>query len=268
MVGWLVDESSHTNGSSLTYSFTNDPYLTKSLQDCVREGASKWAGTVTITNRTDGSGVGKISTYSNPRDEAVAKTGWYIEDSSGHRIDWEIQINRAHTVTSTTLAHEFGHAIGLKALYSSTDRGKLMYGYENRTVTSPANSDKWGAKFITGQHTNHVWGYKYYKNDAAGNYHVKYCKQCLGLAAVSSTNTSPNFTKCTYQGADNRCTRCKTPKGAAPYSVDDPALQCEFDYGDQPQDESCKERYDELDVLFQQGCAEEWKKKLTPESDD
>ena len=70
-------------------------------------------------------------------------------------------MNRAYTITPTTIAHEFGHAIGLRDLYSSTNANKLMYGFENRTPSGPTLLDKWGAWVITGAHYSHTFGFKY-----------------------------------------------------------------------------------------------------------
>lgn len=98
-------------------------------------------------------------------------------------------MNRAKNVTSTTLAHEFGHAIGLNDLYDDQNVNKLMYGVSSRTVSSPTTSDKWGAKVITGVHTTHTWAYKYHSTTGTGqNRHVGYCTSCNG---VFTTPRSP-----------------------------------------------------------------------------
>ena len=86
-VGWSIDEGYHTNGTTLTYSFdSTDPYLTNTYKSYVTEGASRWSGTVTITNKTDGSGTGQISTFYNPYIPVVAMFTEYSSDGSGHLI--------------------------------------------------------------------------------------------------------------------------------------------------------------------------------------
>ena len=216
-VGWGIDESFHTNGTTITYSFlSSDSNLNSTYKSYVTTGASRWSGTVTITNRTDGSGTGKISTFNDPNSNTVAKFCEYTANSSGHLISWSIKMNRAKTVSATTLVHEFGHVIGLNDLSSSTNNNKLMYLYSDRTVTNPTSSDKWGSKVITGVHSSHTWGYKYYSTNSVGNIHVKYCTSCNGLSLITE--------QCTYNST-NVCTKCGIPYGVQPYSVDDPILR-------------------------------------------
>lgn len=201
-VGWSIDEGYHTNGTTITYSFsTTDSHLTNTYKGYVTEGASKWSSLVTITLKADGTGMGKISTFYNANTSTTAQFCNYSSDSSGHLTSWEIQMNRAHQMTAVTLAHEFGHVSGLNDLYDSQNIGKLMYGYSNRIATGPTASDIWGAKVITGVHSNHSWGYKYYNTTSAGYCrHIKYCTDCNGL-----TNTVEN---CTYLLFGNKCMVC------------------------------------------------------------
>lgn len=204
--GWLIDESCHTNGTSITYSFdTSDMYLTDTYKSYTTTGASKWSGTVTITNKEDGTGQGKINTYHGGCNSiSVAEFCNYSANSSGHLTKWEISINRDKTANAVTLAHEFGHAIGLSDLYASKNSDKLMYGYATGTATRPTTADKWGAKVITGVHSSHTWGYKYLKTTSTGNVHVKYCTVCSGISTVSAP--------CVYN-ANNVCKICGIPKG-------------------------------------------------------
>lgn len=203
--GWIIDESCHTNGTSITYSFdTSDIYLTDTYKSYTTTGASRWSGTVTITNKEDGTGQGKISTVNSVSLPYNAQLRSYTTNSSGHLTKWEIVINRAKTVNAVTLAHEFGHAIGLNDLYASKNSDKLMYGAATGTATRPTTADKWGAKVITGVHSSHTWGYKYLKTTSTGNVHVKYCTVCSGISTVSAP--------CVYN-ANNVCKICGIPKG-------------------------------------------------------
>lgn len=210
-VGWSIDEGFHTNGTTITYSFSStDPYLTSAYKSYVTTAANKWKNTVTITNKTDGSGTGLISTFHNPNTDIVAVFRNYSANSSGHLIAWQIQMNRAYTQTASILAHEFGHVIGLNDLYASKNSGKLMYGFTSGTASSPTSSDKWGAKVITGAHSSHSWGYKYHSTISTGNRHVKYCTGCNGLTDI--------IANCIYNSS-NVCTICKIPLGEQPWSI-------------------------------------------------
>ena len=201
-IGWSIDEMNHTNGNVLTYSFSSsDPFLSDIYKSLVAGGANQWSGTITIINKTDGSGTGEISTYNNPNQYALAEFCDYSSDNSGHLTSWKIRINRAQNATATTLAHEFGHAIGLNDLYEDQNINKLMYGYSNSAVTSPTQMDQWGAKVIIGSHTSHAWRYKYWKSNSIGNMHIKYCVKCNGLSLITE--------QCTY-GTSNYCTKCGT----------------------------------------------------------
>ena len=44
---------------------------------------------------------------------------------------------KASVLSAVTLAHEFGHALGLKDLSYTQNINKLMYGYSNGTATAP-----------------------------------------------------------------------------------------------------------------------------------
>ena len=267
-VGWGINESAHASNSTITYSFSNDPKLSSTLKSYVRSGAAKWSGTATINEKLDGTGVGSIMTFYNGESNIAALTA-ISAGNNGHLVWFDMSINRAKTISAVTIAHEFGHALGLTDLYEGENVNKLMYYTQASTANNPTTADKRGARVITGQHISHLWAYRYYGTLSNGkNQHVKYCTSCGGFACKSPSNSAPMVATCTYKGSSNNCTICGTPKGAAPYSVDDPALQHEFDCGDRPQDESGKEHYEEPDVLFWQCGAEELKKKLTPESDD
>lgn len=197
----------------MTYSFSSDDsYLTDEYKSYVIQGANLWSGIVNIVNKADGTGTGTIKTDYTPGSGVAAQTYEFVTDpNTGHLYSWTIEINRAYPVTSVTLAHEFGHAIGLNDLYDSTNSNKLMYYHEVRTATAPTTSDAWGAQVITGAHSSHTWGYKYHSTDSVWNRHVKYCTSCNGL--------STEVEQCTYD-ANNVCIKCNIPYGVQPYSVE------------------------------------------------
>lgn len=203
-VGWSIDEEHHTNGTTIAFAFMDwDRNLTDAHRSYTIAGASLWGGTITITNVTDGSDTGLICTFNSPNTGIIAKTNRSVVDSSGHLINWEIQLNRSYTQSARVLAHEFGHVIGLNDLYESRNSGKLMYGYATGSATGPTSSDRWGAKVITGVHVQHTWGYKYWETNSMGNAHIKYCTSCSGLTG--------DVRQCTY-GSDNHCTVCGANK--------------------------------------------------------
>ena len=247
-VGWSIDENYHTNGSNIYYTLSKDDDYVAGYKKIITEAAGKWKNLVLIKEGS-GSGSGTISTYSDSTSEIAAQACHLKSDSSGHFTSWEIQINRAHTITSASLAHEFGHIIGLNDLYEYYNSNKLMYGREGRTVTAPTSLDIWGAKIIIGQHTTHTWAYKYYSYSGNTTYHITYCTDCNGYRA-SSDKITPIITSCTYtykyyspsgQGINrhlrtcqtcgyssvvnctynskNVCTYCGIPKGYSPYSI-------------------------------------------------
>jgi len=215
-VGWSIDEKYHTNGTTITYSFDNsDPYLAPYKANVIA-GANKWSGTVSIIQKTDGSGMGKIYTVNRPDKSYYARFANYKANSAGHLTKWDIQINRARPAPTVAMfAHEFGHVIGLNDLFSYSNRFKIMYGYDTGLATAPTAADKWGAKVITGSHTTHTWGYTYHSTNSAGNKHVDCCTVCNGWGFV--------IEQCTYN-ANNVCTKCGIPKGVQPYSADEPLV--------------------------------------------
>ena len=176
-----------------------------------------WNGTVTIAEKN-------ITYIGTVHSDYLSYADWTAgvydiqTDSSGHYTSWKIMVNTRYSIEEETLAHEFGHAIGLYDLYEAKNKDKIMYGYRvGRTATRPTTLDKWGAKVITGAHSSHTWKYKYHSFNSFGNIHVRYCSSCQGLY-----NSSPNPAPCTYNSS-NVCTLCGIPKGVQPSSVVVPA---------------------------------------------
>ncbi|MCL1807832.1 MAG: hypothetical protein FWG31_09040 [Oscillospiraceae bacterium] len=202
--GWDIDENNHNSGTTVYYKFDNtDTYLTTTMKAYVTGGAALWSGTVTISESITPTGT--VTTYSYPNDGYEAKFSDFSSNvTTGHLTTWKIQINRAYTTTNALLAHEFGHAIGLKDLTSFANADKLMYGYSTKSATAPTTADINGAKVITGSHTTHTWGYRYSMTLSIGlKCHQQYCTVCDGFV--------PGHTVCMYN-AQNICTSCGTPK--------------------------------------------------------
>lgn len=209
-VGWSIDESCHTNGTTITYSFsTTDSALTNSYKTYTIEGASKWNDVVNIINKTDGTGTGEISTIYDANTAMVAKFTIPTTngtDANGHLKEWSIVMNRAYNITSITMAHEFGHVIGLNDLYESKNRDKIMYGYSLSKASEPTSLDEWGAKVITGVHSSHNWRYEFYDITNTGNRHIRYCTSCNGTGLLS---------KCIYN-SNKLCRFCGAPQAGNP----------------------------------------------------
>lgn len=211
--GWAIKEHCHTNGTTMTYSF-DDVNLTIWHKDCTDAGAALWAGTVTIEKQLNGTGVGKIRTFNDASDSTIAKFCEYTTSvTTGHLISWCIRINLSRNVTPIVMAHEFGHAIGLKDLYTSQSSDKLMYFQDSTTATAPTSADIWGAKVITGVHTSHTWEYLFYQPGPGGyNKHYRRCADCGGRAANSIEG-------CTY-GYDGFCIYCHVPMSITPWKTE------------------------------------------------
>lgn len=159
-VGWSIDEDAHNGGTCMNYLWkSDDACLTASRKAIVRMGAAKWepCGTIEYSSGESYYEGGLIGTFDGGISNTVAKFYDYVSDSDGHLRTWKIDINWRKNATSTTLAHEFGHAWGLNDLYSSFNSNKLMYGYSTRTATNPTSTDIKGFNVITGLHTSHLF---------------------------------------------------------------------------------------------------------------
>lgn len=156
--GYLVDCNNHQSSSSFTWntSIVNSPVAVDyAYRQATVSGASKWSGTVTITNTSTSSDNGKIYTYSDTNTSNYAVFHEYSSNSSGHLTKWKIKYNKykmdslSASDKAIIAAHELGHAIGLNDLGVFYNDDKLMYGYWPLKATSPTAEDKAGAKEAT-----------------------------------------------------------------------------------------------------------------------
>ena len=158
-VGWSIDENNHAGGTYINYTWqTGDACLTAARKSLVQQGAAKWAPCGTIENEIGGNTYtgGKIGTFDpGPNSGTVAQFYDFASDSQGNLYYWKIDMNWRMNVTSTTMAHEFGHVFGLNDLYNSSNSNKLMFGYSSRTASGPTATDVKGFNVITGIHTTH-----------------------------------------------------------------------------------------------------------------
>jgi len=158
MLGWMVDCSNHQSSASFTW---NTPIPDSSVAVDYRyrwgvsAGASRWSGTVNITNTATSSPNGYIHTVSDPNTSKLAIFYDYTSNSQGHLYAWKIKLNKLQMDSLTVAeiaavaAHELGHAIGLNDLKLSGNSDKLMYAYWPLTATSPTAKDIEGAKEAT-----------------------------------------------------------------------------------------------------------------------
>ncbi|MBO0603533.1 hypothetical protein I2483_17850 [Sporosarcina sp. E16_3] len=151
--GFSIDCQHHTGTDSITYEVGP---MTSAYAGYITAGANKW-GTTNVVVFYKSNSSNYIHTYSDPNSSANAAFYLYSSNSSGHLLQWAIKMNtsnmnnRSAALNNTTMAHEFGHAIGLNDLYNSNNNDLLMYGYSNRTVASPQTLDILGAKHILGK---------------------------------------------------------------------------------------------------------------------
>lgn len=159
-IGWIINEEGHTNGSTLQYKFQSG--LSEEVKGLVMNGAQKWTNThETVTISINPSAIGTVKTKSLS-ENVFAQTVKSGADANGHLTSWRIEINTKHlildpsdppdeVVTASTIAHEFGHVIGLRDLYQSYNINKIMYGYQTPNQASvPHTQDIRGARLILG----------------------------------------------------------------------------------------------------------------------
>ena len=168
-----------------------DRNMTDALKTIIRNGASKWSYYGSVNESSSGTGI--IPTFDGDSTKGVAAL-FYDQscDLNSHLTYWKIKFNRNYAFTSTTAAHEFGHAYGLNDLNNSENYNKLMCGSEaDRTATMLTTQDLKGFRVITGLHTSHTWAYKRVPNYPTSTpVHYKYCSQCDGYKIESCSPTS------------------------------------------------------------------------------
>lgn len=201
-IGWSIDESCHAGTATIAYRITTETGTTlpSGFAYQVSLGASRWGPTVNITTNTNNASVvGNIYICDIKDPNTVAQYVAYLSDSNGHLTAWDIQVNTLYIdeITPATIAHEFGHVIGLNDLYDDYNNNKIMYGYTSGITPGPVSADIYGAEVITGQHSTHTW--------TSDPYTVHTCTDCGGYG--THTPTAP------YRSADGarhwaRCSGC------------------------------------------------------------
>jgi len=173
-VGWSIyDNDHHTNNRVIMYKVDNSA---ASYRNMISQGAMRWAPSFTIMESQNALGV--IFTDNNPNSGVIARIHMMQSDSSNHFTSWRMTLNTARLITATTIAHEFGHVIGLVDLNHNDNINKLMYFSDASTAAFPHSSDIKGANVITGQHTTHTSGYTRAGSVGITPRFVKTCTVC------------------------------------------------------------------------------------------
>ncbi|MBO9129453.1 hypothetical protein [Bacillus sp. 165] len=154
--GYWIDCSNHQAGKYFSYNTASG--MSSLYQTFVTGGVGKWnsTGVVSISRSSSYSINGYVHTYTDSNTSIVAAFYNYVSNGSGHLTQWSIKMNtaimdgRTGAKNQETMAHEMGHAIGLNDLYLSGNQGVLMYGYSDRTATSPTSKDQTGAAKAVG----------------------------------------------------------------------------------------------------------------------
>ncbi|QTD40292.1 hypothetical protein [Sporosarcina sp. Te-1] len=153
---YWIDCNNHTDTAIIKF---NLGVMDATYKGYVTSGAKMWndSGLVLISETTTYSR-NFIHTYSDFNSGYTAVFYNYESNSSGHLQSWAVGMNTAEMDDSTaaqnrtTMAHEFGHVLGLNDLSQTTNRDTLMYKNRgSRTVTSPTSWDTTGVKKILGQ---------------------------------------------------------------------------------------------------------------------
>jgi len=178
---WIIRFSSHNEDNKLTYRF--DENVTDYYKDIVNDAAKKWLPHGEITYSASSPNI--IKTYYNPKDTAHA----YYDDLtyitiSKHVVVYEIYINMAYVYKDMTsydqpvspemwyefncasIAHEFGHAFGLRHVFGDSNNFSIMSasGILHRAQNFSSSitvgvQDFNGLSVITGQHNYHTFTY-------------------------------------------------------------------------------------------------------------
>lgn len=210
--GWSIDEHHHSDGYYTTY-FIYQPSpldrtykkISPELIEVISGGAYKWRSSMgfRFERFSVASAAGTIYAIINPDTDRVASMRNPQTLSNGHMLSWTITLNLHYPITEVTLAHEFGHVLGLQDLGALSNKNRLMYGGENRTAKAPTTYEKHIALTITGMfHQTHTWtgGYQYLGVIDGVCYHTKKCKYCNGPSVAHKV-------RCTYN-ANHVCKYC------------------------------------------------------------
>lgn len=155
--------------------------------------------------------------YKNLIEHAVDANAIAIRtaDQNGHVDSWEIAINlnNSYFVDGVTLAHEFGHVIGLVDLYNASNRDNIMFGIDSRNAELPSDNDLFGVNVILGTSLhNHNFTYQCYDTVNGNSRHRLFCAECYGYSVDDVGNMI--LSMCVY-GSDNKCTYCGARPGTS-----------------------------------------------------
>jgi hypothetical protein len=222
IVGWIIDEDYHTNSNSLTYKIDSSANNTMHRW-IIESGARMWNdyGYFITQDNANSNFVIKAQNYGYANGSNARITNASV-DSNRHFTKWEIIINTfpgnsalnqpAANPTALSIAHEFGHALGLNELTGDNNKDKIMYQYANtRTATNVTSFDLDGARVITGGHTHSsstAWSYRNDYKSIGTKVRNTHKQACYGQGKCGGfRGTGGSTTICSY-GSNNRCTTC------------------------------------------------------------
>lgn len=152
-LGYMTKCEKHSESRYIYYYTTTG--MDSKYKSFVTSGAAKWnnTGVTNIIAGTVGVG-GHVYKYTDANTSTIAAVGGNFYSSTGHWSSWYMKMNTSKLDSYTSalsngvIAHEFGHVIGLRDLYTAPNTDKLMYAYVNPNTftTSPTSADIAGAK--------------------------------------------------------------------------------------------------------------------------
>ena len=202
--GWIIKESevsgSHSKNHQITYYLDEETFANETdnfgngtlyLKDDFKNALTLWKTEIVelqFVEDTKANSIFKVYTENNIRNTAIASVqtfGEYEivneENNHLHYVSALIFLNSARMSMNDSenipvIAHEIGHAIGLKDIYIRND--VLMYGYSPNFTKKPSSRDVKGARVILGLHDNseHV----FQKVSVSESEHKKVCTLCDG----------------------------------------------------------------------------------------
>lgn len=133
----------------------DDSRLNSKYKSYVSHAVKAWKDTGVVSFKRDKSSKNKVRMGSNKDTSYVAVCTSYFNVNSGKITKFEIVLNQdkmkkfSDTNNKGTVAHEFGHSLGLLDLYESYNKSQLLYGINSRKVIKPSKKDIIGAKYAT-----------------------------------------------------------------------------------------------------------------------
>lgn len=133
----------------------DDSSLNSKNKFYVSHAVKVWKDSGTVTFKRSTSSPNKIVTGSNKDTSVVAVCTTNFSKTTGKISKFKITLiqNKMKHISDEknkgTVAHEFGHSLGLLDLYESYNKNQLLYGIDSRKSIKPSKKDIIGAKYCT-----------------------------------------------------------------------------------------------------------------------